>query len=125
MAFASFGRVPRSGLLYLPHPYVVPGGRFNEMYGWDSYFILLGLLTTPASKLAGDPGRSGHADLARGIVENFFYEIEHYGGVLNANRTYYFTRSQPPFLSSMIRGVYDAEVAAGQKPQAHAWLGRA
>jgi len=117
--------VPRSGLLYLPHPYVVPGGRFNEMYGWDSYFILLGLLTTPASKLAGDPGRSGHADLARGIVENFFYEIEHYGGVLNANRTYYFTRSQPPFLSSMIRGVYDAEVAAGQKPQAHAWLGRA
>ena len=105
--------VPAPGLLYLPHPYVVPGGRFNEMYGWDSYFILLGLL------------RDGHADLARGIVENFFFEIEHYGGVLNANRTYYFTRSQPPFLSSMIRAVYDAEVAAGQKPQAHAWLGRA
>ncbi len=89
------------GLLYLPHPYVVPGGRFNEMYGWDSYFILLGLL------------EDGRVDLARGMVENFFFEIEHYGGLLNANRTYYLTRSQPPFLSSMIRDVYDAEVARG------------
>jgi alpha,alpha-trehalase len=101
------------GLLWLPHPYIVPGGRFNEMYGWDSYFIILGLL------------RDGHRDLARGIVENFFFEIEHYGGLLNANRTYYFTRSQPPFLSSMIRAVYDAEVAAGEQPQAKAWLRRA
>jgi alpha,alpha-trehalase len=101
------------GLLYLPHPYVVPGGRFNEMYGWDSYFILLGLV------------RDGKAGLARGIVENFFYEIDHYGGILNANRTYYFSRSQPPFLSSMIRAVYDAEVAAGERPQARAWLRRA
>lgn len=116
--------VRAEGLLYLPHPYVVPGGRFNEMYGWDSYFILLGILNTPAGK-PGDPVRNGHADLARGIVENFFFEIEHYGGLLNANRTYYFSRSQPPFLSSMIRAVYEAEVAAGQRPQAHAWLGRA
>lgn len=98
------------GLLYLPNPYIVPGGRFNEMYGWDSFFILRGLL---------DDGR---LDLARGMVENFFFEIEHYGGILNANRTYYFTRSQPPFLSSMIRAIYDAEVAAGQQPQADAWL---
>jgi alpha,alpha-trehalase len=101
------------GLLYLPHPYVVPGGRFNEMYGWDSYFILLGLI------------RDGKAALARGIVENFFFEIDHYGGILNANRTYYFSRSQPPFLSSMIRAVYDAEVSAGERPQAQAWLRRA
>jgi alpha,alpha-trehalase len=101
------------GLLYLPHPYVVPGGRFNEMYGWDSYFILLGLI------------RDGKAGLARGIVENFFFEIDHYGGILNANRTYYFSRSQPPFLSSMIRAVYDAEVVAGERPQARAWLRRA
>ena len=101
------------GLLYLPHPYVVPGGRFNEMYGWDSYFILLGLI------------RDGKAGIARGIVENFFFEIDHYGGILNANRTYYFSRSQPPFLSSMIRAVYDAEVAAGERPQARAWLRRA
>jgi len=101
------------GLLYLPHPYVVPGGRFNEMYGWDSYFIVLGLL------------RDGRLDLAQGMVENFFFEIEHYGEILNANRTYYFTRSQPPFLSSMIRAVYDAEIARGRRQQALAWLARA
>ncbi len=83
------------GLLYLPHPYIVPGGRFNEMYGWDSYFILLGL-------------EADHrARLARGIVDNFLFEIENYGGVLNANRTYYLTRSQPPFLTSMIRAVIE------------------
>ena len=105
--------VPTPGLLYLPHPYVVPGGRFNEMYGWDSYFILLGLL------------HDGRIDLARGIVENFFFEIENYGGVLNANRTYYFTRSQPPFLSSMVRAVYDAELAAGRHTEARAWLAEA
>ncbi len=101
------------GLLYLPNAYVVPGGRFNEMYGWDSYFILLGLL------------HDGQVDLARGIVENFFFEIEHYGGILNANRTYYLTRSQPPFLSSMIREVWDAEMRAGRRAEAQAWLQRA
>ena len=103
------------GLLYLPHPYVVPGGRFNEMYGWDSYFILLGLV------------QDEHLDMARGMVENFFFEIENYGNLLNANRTYYLTRSQPPLLSSMIRLVYDADVSAA--PQAHrkadAWLASA
>jgi alpha,alpha-trehalase len=98
--------IPRPGLLYLPNSYVVPGGRFNEMYGWDSYFIVLGLV------------QAGKLELARGMVENFFYEIENYGGILNANRTYYFTRSQPPYLSSMIREVYDA------KPD-RKWLARA
>ncbi len=97
------------GLLYLPHRYVVPGGRFNEMYGWDSYFILLGELA------------DGRIELARGTVENFFYEIDHYGSVLNANRTYYLTRSQPPFLSSMVLAVYDAERAQSPSP-ARAWL---
>jgi alpha,alpha-trehalase len=104
--------LPSQGLLYLPHPYVVPGGRFNEMYGWDSYFIILGLL------------ESGHADLARDMVENFYFEIEHYGGLLNANRTYYLTRSQPPFLSSEIRDVWQADIAAGKKQEAQAWLER-
>jgi len=105
--------ISTQGLLYLPHPYVVPGGRFNEMYGWDSYFIILGLL------------QSGRTDLARNMVENFFFEIENYGGILNANRTYYLTRSQPPFLSSEIRDLYDADIAAGHKSEAHAWLERA
>lgn len=99
------------GLLYLEHPYVVPGGFFNEMYGWDSYFIIRGLL------------RSGQLDLARGMVENFFYEIDHYGAVLNANRGYFLTRSQPPFLSSMVFAIYDAEKTEGLDDTA--WLSRA
>jgi alpha,alpha-trehalase len=99
------------GLLYLPNKYVVPGGRFNEMYGWDSYFIILGLI------------QDGRVDLARGMVENFFFEVENYGAVLNANRTYYLTRSQPPFLSSMVLAVYDAQKQAGHADLA--WLERA
>lgn len=96
------------GLLYLRNKYVVPGGRFNEMYGWDSYFIILGLL------------RDGRLDLARGMVDNFFFEIKHYGAVLNANRTYYLTRSQPPFLSSMVMAVHEAQKADGQDDRT--WL---
>jgi alpha,alpha-trehalase len=99
------------GLLYLPNAYVVPGGRFNEMYGWDSYFIIVGLV------------RDGRLDLAKGMVENFFFEVEHYGTFLNANRTYYLTRSQPPYLTSMIMEVYQAEKAAGHSDRA--WLQRA
>jgi alpha,alpha-trehalase len=103
--------IPPPGLLYLPNPYVVPGGRFNEMYGWDSYFIIRGLLL------------AGRIDLARGMVENFFFEIENYGAVLNANRTYYLTRSQPPFVSSTVVAVYEAMQKSGQVDTA--WLTRA
>src|SRR6267143_1316281 len=99
------------GLLYLNNEYVVPGGRFNEMYGWDSYFIVRGLV------------EDKRIELARGMVENFVFEIEHYGAVLNANRTYYLTRAQPPFLTSMILSVYDAQKAAGKEDRA--WLERA
>ena len=100
-----------SGLLYVPNRYVVPGGRFNEMYGWDSYFIIRGLL------------EDNERDLARGMIENFFYEIENYGAILNANRTYYLTRSQPPFLTSMILAMYAADKAAGKGDAK--WLARA
>jgi alpha,alpha-trehalase len=86
--------IREQGLLYLPHPYVVPGGRFNEMYGWDSYFIQVGLL------------RDGEIELAKDMADNFLYQIENYGKVLNANRTYYLSRSQPPFLTQMVLGVY-------------------
>jgi alpha,alpha-trehalase len=105
------GTIDPPGLLYLQNKYVVPGGRFNEMYGWDSYFIIRGLV------------RDNRIDLAKGMVENFFFEIEHYGAVLNANRTYYLTRSQPPFLTSMILAVYEAEKLAGHEDRA--WLARA
>jgi alpha,alpha-trehalase len=104
------------GLLYLPNKYVVPGGRFNEMYGWDSYFIIRGLL------------RAGRVELARGMVDNFLFEIEHYGAMLNANRTYYLTRSQPPFVSSAFVDVYEAmqkQGAATDKQADRAWLERA
>jgi alpha,alpha-trehalase len=105
------------GLLYLENQYVVPGGRFNEMYGWDSYFIVRGLLG------------AGRIELARGMVDNFFFEIEHYGAMLNANRTYYLTRSQPPFLSSMFVDVYEAMHQPSAKPASgdfdRAWLARA
>jgi len=79
-------------------PFVVPGGRFNEMYGWDSYFESIGLLLGPKK------------ELAKTMADNFQYEIEHYGKILNANRTYYLTRTQPPFYSSMIREVFEKKV---------------
>jgi alpha,alpha-trehalase len=104
-------KIQPHGLLYLPDKYVVPGGRFNEMYGWDSYFIIRGLL------------RAGRVELAREMVDNFFFEIEHYGAMLNANRTYYLTRSQPPFLSSMFVDVYRATEKDGHPDKA--WLERA
>ncbi len=76
-------------------PFVVPGGRFNEMYGWDSYFESVGLII------------DGKVDLAKAMADNFQYEIENYGKILNANRSYYLTRTQPPFYSSLITEVFE------------------
>jgi alpha,alpha-trehalase len=76
-------------------PFVVPGGRFNEMYGWDSYFIAKGLLIDDKK------------ELALGIAENFKYQIDHYGKILNANRSYYLTRTQPPLYTSLIRDILE------------------
>lgn len=76
-------------------PFVVPGGRFNEMYGWDSYFQSIGLIL------------DGKIKLAKATAEHFQYEIENYGKILNANRSYYLTRTQPPFYSSLIREVFE------------------
>ena len=76
-------------------PFVVPGGRFNEMYGWDSYFESIGLII------------DGKVDLAKAMADNFQYEIDYYGKILNANRSYYLTRTQPPFYTSLIREVFE------------------
>lgn len=76
-------------------PFVVPGGRFNELYGWDSYMESLGLLI------------NDRIDLVQSMVKNFCFCIKHYGKILNANRTYYLCRSQPPFLTDMALRVYD------------------
>jgi alpha,alpha-trehalase len=83
------------GLLYLPHPYVVPGGRFKEMYGWDSYFIQLGLL------------KDKQLGTAKDMADNLLYEINNYGTILNANRSYFVNRSQPPFITEMVLNVYN------------------
>lgn len=79
-----------SSLLPLPRPYVVPGGRFREVYYWDSYFTMLGLQV------------SHRPDLIRGMLDNFAFLITRYGFIPNGNRTYYLTRSQPPFFSRMV-----------------------
>lgn len=87
------------GLLYLPHPYVVPGVRFNEMYGWDTAFVVRGLL------------RDGEFQRAKWLTDNLLYEVKHYGAILNGNRTYYLDenkpRSHPPLLTGKIRDIYN------------------
>ncbi len=82
---------PNCSLLPLPEPYIVPGGRFRGLYYWDSYFTMLGLRV------------SGEHDLIRHMVDNFAYLIDTYGHIPNANRSYYLTRSQPPFFALMVR----------------------
>ncbi|HEY6640749.1 alpha,alpha-trehalase TreF [Povalibacter sp.] len=79
-----------SSRLPLPYRYVVPGGRFNEMYYWDSYFTMLGLQA------------SGRHDLVRAMCDNFAVLIERYGHIPNGNRSYYVSRSQPPFFAAMV-----------------------
>ncbi|MCQ9636060.1 trehalase [Chryseobacterium sp. WG23] len=77
-------------LLKLPKPYIVPGGRFNEFFYWDSYFIMLGLQV------------SGRVEMMKNIVENCAYLIQHVGFVPNASRTHFLSRSQPPYFSLML-----------------------
>ncbi|MCQ9155571.1 alpha,alpha-trehalase TreF [Acidomonas methanolica] len=82
--------VPYSSLLPLPYPYVVPGGRFTELYYWDSYFTMIGL------------AESGHMDLVEDMVRDMASLIDRYGHVPNGTRTYYLSRSQPPFFALMV-----------------------
>jgi alpha,alpha-trehalase len=89
-----------SSLLATPEPYVVPGGRFREMYYWDSYFTMLGLK------------ESGRRDLVEHMVADFAYLIDKYGHVPNGTRTYYLSRSQPPFFYAMVGLVGDDSAAA-------------
>jgi alpha,alpha-trehalase len=81
---------PHSSLLALAEPYVVPGGRFDEIYYWDSYFTMLGL------------EESGRDDLVLSMVRNFASLIDRYGHVPNGNRSYYLSRSQPPYFAAMV-----------------------
>ena len=81
---------PGSTLLALPKPYVVPGGRFREMYYWDSYFTMLGL------------ARDGRDDLIESMIDDFGSLIDRYGHIPNGTRSYYLSRSQPPFFYLMV-----------------------
>jgi len=83
----------RSSRIPLPESYVVPGGRFREVYYWDSYFTMLGLV------------QSGRTDLVKDMLDNFAHLINTIGHIPNGNRTYYLTRSQPPYFAAMV-GLY-------------------
>lgn len=82
--------VEGSSRVPLPHPYVVPGGRFREIFYWDSYFTMLGLR------------QSGRTELIRSMIDNFAYLIDQFGFIPNGNRTYFLSRSQPPYFSLMV-----------------------
>jgi alpha,alpha-trehalase len=84
---------PHSSLIPLPGQYVVPGGRFREVYYWDSYFTMLGLI------------EDGRLDLVKNMLDGFAYLVRTVGHIPNANRTYYLSRSQPPFFAAMV-GLY-------------------
>ncbi|QOV80554.1 alpha,alpha-trehalase [Enterobacter asburiae] len=94
-------------LLPLPKPYVVPGGRFREVYYWDSYFTMLGL------------AESDHWDKISDMVDNFAYEIDTFGHIPNGNRSYYLSRSQPPFFSMMVEllATHDSDALKKYRPQ--------
>ncbi|MBF0298276.1 MAG: hypothetical protein HQK51_06125 [Oligoflexia bacterium] len=92
-----------SSLLKTPYPVIIPAGRFQEPYYWDSYFGVKGLLS------------SGRLEIAQMQVENFLDFIQRFGLVPNGGRDYYLSRSQPPFLSSLIKEVYDASILEATK----------
>ena len=81
----------QTSLLPLPKPYIVPGGRFREVYYWDSYFTMLGLQ------------QAGKTQVIKDMVDNFAFLIRKYGFIPNGNRSYYLTRSQPPFFALMVQ----------------------
>lgn len=86
-----------SSLIPLPYKYVVPGGRFGEIYYWDSYFTMLGLQV------------SGRDDLMENMLDNFAYLIDSIGFIPNGNRTYFLSRSQPPFFAAMVNLLADSK----------------
>lgn len=94
-------RTPDEGdngtLIPLPHPYIVPGGRFGEIYYWDSYFTMFGLRA------------AGKTEMIESMIDNFAFLIDTIGFIPNGNRTYFTTRSQPPFFAAMVQLLGDAK----------------
>lgn len=114
-------------LIGLPHPYLVPAFEeghefdFNELYYWDSYFMVQGMLDVK------------HKDLTVGILEDLLYLLDRYKVIPNASRTYLMGRSQPPFLTSFILDVYHAYdmdkrwlakgIKKAEEEYRHVWMG--
>ncbi|HEU5289422.1 MAG TPA: alpha,alpha-trehalase TreA [Cyclobacteriaceae bacterium] len=94
-------------LISLPFPYIVPGGRFREIYYWDSFFTMLGLQV------------SGRIEMIRNMIDNFSYLIDSVGFIPNGNRTYFSGRSQPPFFSCMVKllSKHDSAALVNYLPQ--------
>ena len=88
-------REVNDSLITLPNPYIVPGGRFREIYYWDSFFTMLGLQV------------SGRVDMIQNMVDNFAFLVDKVGYIPNGNRSYFITRSQPPFFSCMVNLLAD------------------
>ncbi|MBU0580342.1 MAG: alpha,alpha-trehalase [Candidatus Margulisbacteria bacterium] len=103
---------PENTLIKMPKQYVVPGGIFEEWYYWDSFFIILGLKVNKKN------------ELIKNIVDNFLFCIEKYGFVPNGNRTYYLSRSQPPYLTSMIKIVWELFQDKGWLAKAYKLVGQ-
>lgn len=94
MLWNELTRQPGDGggsLISLPHPYIVPGGRFGEIFYWDSYFTMLGLQV------------AGKTEMMQNMVDNFSFLIDKFGYIPNGNRTYFLGRSQPPFYACMVK----------------------
>lgn len=107
----------RGSLIELPFPYIVPGGRFGEIYYWDSYFTMLGLKV------------SGHDDMIENMLKNFAYLLDKFGFIPNGNRSYFLGRSQPPFFSlmaSLLEEIRGKEIIASYLPllekEYHFWM---
>ena len=94
---------PNTSRIPLPHPYIVPGGRFKEIYYWDSYFTMIGLVSDNRMDIAGD------------MLSNFAHLIDSLGFIPNGTRDYYLTRSQPPFFSQMVDLLSQKEPALKDK----------
>ncbi|KAK7862704.1 hypothetical protein R5R35_000939 [Gryllus longicercus] len=86
----------RYSIIYVPNHFVVPGGRFRELYYWDTYWVVRGLILSDMSSTI------------KGILENFFYLLDNYGIIPNGARVYYLQRTQPPLLTPMVYEYYQA-----------------
>lgn len=100
-----------AGIAYLPRPYLVPGGMFTEMYGWDSYFQARGALF------------DGRVQIGHDIAENLAYQVHHYGRIANTNRSYHLSRTQPPLFTMLAREVF-GELERRDDPDAIGFLTR-